>query len=111
MDNIWFASALWVGLALFAAVLQNWVAVSIAVVYAVLIETGFNESEIGKIILAACFVTDLGTVLALGIVFANYNLWLVGFAVATVAVLLFLPRGAPWFFARMGRRVSEPQIK
>ena len=84
---------------------------SVAVVYAVMIETGFNQTEIGKIILAACFVNDLGTVLALGVVFANYNLWLIGFAVATVAVLLLLPRFTPWFFAWIGPRVSEPQVK
>jgi len=207
MDNIWFASALWVGLALLAAVMQNWVAVSIAlieiiigavagnlidlpltpwvnflagfgailltflagaeidvnvirrnfgstmsiglvgffapylgvlffahfvsgwpwpqaqiagialsttsvaVVYAVMIETGFNNTELGKIILAACFVNDLGTVLALGIVFANYNIWMISFAVATLAILSVLPRFTPWFFKWVGTRVSEPQIK
>jgi len=84
---------------------------SVAVVYAVMIETGFNQTEIGKVILAACFVNDLGTVLALGVVFANYNLWLIGFAAATVAILFLLPRLAPWFFAWIGPRVSEPQIK
>jgi Kef-type K+ transport system membrane component KefB len=84
---------------------------SVAVVYAVMIETGFNQSEIGKIILAACFVNDLGTVLALGVVFANYNFWLIGFAAATVVILLLLPRFTPWFFAWIGPRVSEPQIK
>jgi len=30
MENIWLASALWIGLALIAAVMQNWVAVSVA---------------------------------------------------------------------------------
>lgn len=84
---------------------------SVAVVYAVMVETGFNEIELGKIILAACFVNDLVTVLALGIAFANYNLWLLGFAAATLAILLVLPRFTPWLFARMGTRVSEPQIK
>jgi Kef-type K+ transport system membrane component KefB len=44
---------------------------SVAVVYAVMIETGFNKTELGKIILGACFVNDLGTVLALGLVFAK----------------------------------------
>src|SRR5437016_3430362 len=188
MNNIWFASAVWIGLALAAAVLQNWVAVSIAlleiivgaiagnivdltltpwinylagfgailltflagaeidvnvirrnfgatmsiglmgffapyigvlffahfvsgwpwpqaqiagialsttsvaVVYAVMVETGFNETELGKIILAACFINDLGTVLALGIVFANYNIWMISFALGTVLVLVALPR-------------------
>jgi Kef-type K+ transport system membrane component KefB len=207
MENVWFASAVWIGLALLAAVMQNWVAVSIAlieiiigaiagnlidltltpwinylaafgailltflagaeidvevikrnfgstmsiglmgffapylgvlffahfvsgwpwpqaqiagialsttsvaVVYAVMIETGFNQTELGKIILAACFVNDLGTVLALGIVFANYNVWLISFGIATLIVLLALPKITPWFFVWVGKRVSEPQIK
>jgi Kef-type K+ transport system membrane component KefB len=84
---------------------------SVAVVYAVMIETGFNKTEIGKIILAACFVNDLGTVLALGIVFAHYDLRLVLFGAATAAALWLLPRFAPWFFGRLGQRVSEPQTK
>jgi Kef-type K+ transport system membrane component KefB len=48
---------------------------SVAVVFAVMIETGLNRTELGKLILAACFVNDLGTVLALGVLFANYNWW------------------------------------
>jgi Kef-type K+ transport system membrane component KefB len=84
---------------------------SVAVVYAVMVETGLNKTELGKIILAACFVTDLGTVLALGIVFANFNIWLVGFAAATALAAWLLPKYAPWFFAKVGHRVSEPQTK
>ena len=84
---------------------------SVAVVYAVMVETGYNKTELGKIILAACFVNDLGTVLALGLVFANYNLWLALFAAVTAASLWFLPRFAPWFFRSVGQRVSEPQTK
>ncbi len=84
---------------------------SVAVVYAVMVETGLNKTELGKIILAACFVTDLGTVLALGIVFANFNIWLLGFAAATGVAAWLLPKYAPWFFTKAGHRVSEPQIK
>ena len=84
---------------------------SVAVVYAVLVETGFNKTEIGKIILAACFINDLGTVLALGLVFANYNLWLLLFAAVTVVALFVLPRLVPLFFETIGPRVSEPEIK
>lgn len=84
---------------------------SVAVVYAVLIETGLNRTEIGKIILAACFINDLGTVLALGVIFANYNLWLAAFAAATAVSLWFLPKFAPWFFGKVGHRVSEPETK
>jgi Kef-type K+ transport system membrane component KefB len=84
---------------------------SVAVVYAVMVETGFNRAEIGKIILAGCFINDIGTVLALGVVFANYNLWLLLFALTTAVVLWLLPRTVPWLFGRFGGRVSEPEIK
>jgi Kef-type K+ transport system membrane component KefB len=84
---------------------------SVAVVYAVMIETGFNKTELGKIILAACFINDLGTVLALGIVFAKFDLWLALFGAAVAAALWLLPRFAPWFFRKVGHRVSEPETK
>jgi Kef-type K+ transport system membrane component KefB len=84
---------------------------SVAVVYAVMLETGFNRAEIGKLILAACFINDIGTVLALGIVFANYNIWLVLFAFLTALALWLLPRFVPWYFKKVGNRISEPEIK
>ncbi len=84
---------------------------SVAVVYAVMIESGFNKTEIGKIILAACFINDLGTVLALGIVFAHYDITLALFGAVTALVLVSLPHFAPWFFKSVGQRVSEPQTK
>src|SRR5579862_7388917 len=81
---------------------------SVAVVYAVMVETGYNRTELGKIILAACFINDIGTVLALGLIFANYNLYLLLFVVVTVAVLPFI---VPWLFKKIGGRASEPEIK
>jgi Kef-type K+ transport system membrane component KefB len=84
---------------------------SVAVVYAVMVETGFNKTELGKIILAACFINDLGTVLALGIVFAHYDARLLFFGAVTAGVLVLLARYAPWMFKSLGNRVSEPQTK
>lgn len=84
---------------------------SVAVVYAVMVETGYNQTELGKIILAACFINDIGTVLALGLVFANYNLYLLIFVVVTVIVVAALPWIVPWVFQRIGGRASEPEIK
>ena len=84
---------------------------SVAVVYAVLLETGLNQTELGKLILAACFITDLGTVLALGVLFANFNLWLALFAGVTITALAFLPRVAGWFFRVYGARVSELETR
>lgn len=84
---------------------------SVAVVYAVMVETGLNRSELGKVILAACFVTDLGTVVALGIFFTRPGLSLLVFTAGTVVALVVLPRFTRWFFRRYGERVSEPEIK
>ncbi len=84
---------------------------SVAVVFAVMIETGFNRTEIGKIILAACFINDVGTVLALGLFFANYNAWLLLFIVVVALALWLLPKFVPWFFQMVGNRISEPESK
>ena len=84
---------------------------SVAVVYATMIETGLNRTELGKLILAACFVTDLGTVLALGILFATFNAWLAVFVGVTAVVLWYLPRVTRYVIASVGNRVSEPEVK
>jgi len=84
---------------------------SVAVVYAVMIETGLNRTELGKLILAACFVTDFGTVLALGIIFANFNGWLALFVAVTALVLWNLPRLTRFVIRTVGHRVSEPEVK
>ena len=84
---------------------------SVAVVYAVMIETGLNRTDIGKLILAGCFVTDLGTVLALGVLFANFGWLLAVYAVVTVASMFLLPVATRWLIANLGHRVSEPEIK
>ena len=84
---------------------------SVAVVYAVMLDTGLNKTDLGKLILCACFVCDLGTVLALGIVFANYNSLLIAFGIATAIVLVFLPRSLRFVVRHFGHPVSEPEVK
>jgi Kef-type K+ transport system membrane component KefB len=84
---------------------------SVAVVYAVMVETGLNRTEIGKLILAACFVNDFGTVVALGVIFANFNGWLALFVAITAVVLWYLPRLTRLVIRKVGHRVSEPEVK
>src|SRR6202162_2034777 len=85
---------------------------SVAVVYAVMIEGGFSDTAMGKMILAACFITDFGTVLALGGLFANYNLWLLVFVIAMLITLWFMPRWTSAIINKFGAtRVSEPEVK
>ena len=84
---------------------------SVAVVYAVMVESGLNRADIGKLILAACFVTDLGTVLALGGLFTSLSWTLLLFAAATVAAMFAMPTLTRWVMRTVGGRVSEPEIK
>ena len=84
---------------------------SVAVVYAVMLEFGFNKTDYGKTVLAACFVTDLGTVLALGFIFAPFTFRTLIFAVAAVVVFAILPWLTPHFFRLYGNRPSELETK
>jgi glutathione-regulated potassium-efflux system ancillary protein KefC len=64
---------------------------SMAVVYAVMLETGFNKTEFGKGILGACFINDLGTVIALGLIFAPFTYKTLIFISVTILTLVLLP--------------------
>ncbi len=64
---------------------------SMAVVYAVMLETGFNKTDFGKGILGACFINDLGTVIALGLIFAPFTFKTAIFISVSVVVLTALP--------------------
>ena len=84
---------------------------SLAVVYAVLVERELSDTRIGKLLMSATFVTDLCTALALSAIFLKPTIWFPAFLVVSVALVLLLPRIAPWFFRRYGERVIEPEIK
>jgi Kef-type K+ transport system membrane component KefB len=84
---------------------------SLAVIYAVLVEDGLNETELGKLLMSATFVTDIATATALSAIFIEPNVWFPAFLVGSVALAVALPRVAPWFFRRYGDRVIEPEIK
>jgi Kef-type K+ transport system membrane component KefB len=84
---------------------------SLAVVYAVLVETGLNRSIIGKRIMSATFVTDILTVIGLSVLFVTPNLWIVPFTGVSVLLIWLFPKMSPWFFGRYGDRVIEPEIK
>jgi Kef-type K+ transport system membrane component KefB len=84
---------------------------SLAVVYAVLVETGLNRDLVGKRLMSATFVTDIATVAGLTILFLKPTIWIVPFVAVSFVFIVGLPRVAPWFFGRYGDRVIEPEIK
>ena len=84
---------------------------SVAVVYAVMLESGLNEKPIGKLILAACFVTDLGTVIVLGLLFTSFGLQFWIFIGITGAALFFLPKFTRLYLLKVNAHSSEPEVK
>ena len=85
---------------------------SVAVVYAVMIEKKLSDTSMGKMILAACFITDFGTVLALGVLFASFNIWMVVFIVVMCFILWFMPIWTKYLIGHLGtNKVSQPEVK
>ncbi|HAM53245.1 MAG TPA: potassium transporter Kef [Nitrospiraceae bacterium] len=84
---------------------------SVAVVYAVMLELGLNITQFGKVVLAACFINDLGTVIALGLIFSPFTMKTGVFIVVSVAVFIILPYLTPRFFKKYGGRPSELEAK
>ncbi|HKD31864.1 MAG TPA: cation:proton antiporter [Gaiellaceae bacterium] len=84
---------------------------SLAVVYAVLVETGLNRELVGNRLMSATFVTDIATVAGLTVLFAKPTVWAVPFVLVSIALIVGLPLASPWFFRRYGDRVIEPEIK
>jgi Kef-type K+ transport system membrane component KefB len=84
---------------------------SLAVVYAVLVETGLTETKIGKIIMASCFITDFGTALALSLLFAQGNWFTLVFIIGSAVIIFLSPKIICPILKRYGNRVIEPEIK
>src|SRR5712692_2395225 len=84
---------------------------SLAVVYAVLVETGLTDTSIGKLLMAATFITDMGTALALSLTFAEWSIQTLWFLVGSACIIAVAPRYLPRVFERYGQRVIEPEIK
>jgi len=84
---------------------------SMAVVYAVMLESGFNKTEFGKGILGACFVNDLGTVIALGLIFAPFTYRTVVFLGVCFVLLGLLPSITSRLIAWYGNRTAAIRTK
>jgi len=84
---------------------------SMAVVYAVMLETGFNRTDFGKGILGACFINDLGTVIALGLLFAPFTFKTLVFIGVTTIVLIFLPASSRFLTQIYGFRTAAIRTK
>ena len=84
---------------------------SMAVVYAVMLETGLNRTEFGKGILGACFVNDLGTVIALGLMFSPFTWKTLVFIGGSAVVIGTLPTVTRFLTRIYGNRTAAIRTK
>lgn len=84
---------------------------SMAVVYAVMLETRLNKTEFGKGVLGACFVNDLGTVVALGLMFAPFTWKTVVFIGLSGLALALLPVVTPHLINHYANRTAAFRTK
>ncbi|RCK77629.1 MAG: Na+/H+ antiporter [Ignavibacteriae bacterium] len=84
---------------------------SMAVVYAVMLEYGFNKTEFGKGILGSCFINDLGTVIALGLIFAPFNIKTIVFIALSGLTFYFMPRITSYLTKTFGYKTAAIRTK
>ncbi len=84
---------------------------SMAVVYAVMLEYGFNKTEFGKGVLGACFVNDLGTVIALGLIFAPFTYKTVIFIAVTIVMIFALRPMTDYLIKRFAYKTAAIRAK
>ena len=84
---------------------------SVAVVYVVLVETGLSKTGTGKLILSACFVTDLGTAIALSLLFVRPNAFILVLFAALAVAIVAMPKILGWLFSNVKGRSGELEMK
>jgi glutathione-regulated potassium-efflux system ancillary protein KefC len=98
-------------------VMPSWLAgvalstTSVAVVYTAMREFGLTVTLFGQMILTACFITDLASVIALGLIFAPFTLNSLISIAAVAAICAILPWLGPRVFRLLGGRPSEFETK
>ena len=86
---------------------------SLAVVYSVLVETGLAKTQVGKLLMSSTFITDMGTALALSIIFIKPTLYTLVFVAVSIVVIIFATKFSHLVFdnPRLKNKVVEPEIK
>lgn len=84
---------------------------SLAVTYAVLFDLGLLDSDLGRLVTAAVFLTDVAAALALSAVISRPSWAILGFIAGSVAVCLLLPRLLRRLEQRHARAASAPGLR
>jgi Kef-type K+ transport system membrane component KefB len=86
---------------------------SLAVVYSVLVESGLSDTRIGKLLMSSTFVTDMGTALALSVIFVKPTWYTLLFYFVSIAVIILASLFSHRLFGHSAfkNKVVESEIK
>jgi len=86
---------------------------SLAVVYSVLVETDMSRTELGKLIMASTFITDIGVALALSILFIKPTFYTLVFLLVSLVVIILATKFSHRVFdnPKLKNKVIEPELK
>jgi Kef-type K+ transport system membrane component KefB len=86
---------------------------SLAVVYSVLIESGLSDSRIGKLLMSSTFITDMGTALALSVIFVKPTWSMLLFYVVSIVIIIVASQFSHHLFNHkvFKNKVVESEIK
>jgi Kef-type K+ transport system membrane component KefB len=86
---------------------------AVAVIYTVLIETSLSWTNVGKLVMASTFITNMGTAIALSILFVKPTIYTLVFLIITVGVIILATKFSNIVFEnpRLKNKVIEPEIK
>ena len=77
-----------------------------------MVEKGLSNTSVGTLILAACFITDLGSVLTLGVLFAHFNVLMLIVIVSLLVAFFTIPYITKFIIKKIGaNKISNPEIK
>lgn len=86
---------------------------SLAVVYSVLVETNLARTTIGKLLMAATFITNIESAFALSILFMKPNFYTILFFGGSIVVIILATKFSHVVFdnPKLKNKVIEPEIK
>ena len=82
-----------------------------AVVYAVLLEYELLDLTASKLIIAATFVNDILTLIAINLLSPSFNLVTVVFVAIIALMILALPRAMEYLVESYGKRAVEMELR
>jgi glutathione-regulated potassium-efflux system ancillary protein KefC len=84
---------------------------AVAVVYTLLLDAGLLGSNLSKLILAATFVNDFLTLIAINLLSHTFNIFTIAFLLAIPLMLWGLPKLLAYLVASYGRRSVEIELR